>query len=77
MLLLQGTADPLVPPTQAYKMADAMGKAGVAGRVEILPGLGHGWAGKELKRTADVSFAFFDEHLRHQPPKPAAGAKEK
>jgi acetyl esterase/lipase len=77
MLLLQGTADPLVPPTQAYKMADAMGKAGVSGRVEILPGLGHGWRGAELKRTADVSFAFFDEHLKQQSPKRAAGAKEK
>ena len=43
MLLFQGTADPLVPATQAYKMADAMTKAGVPGRVEILVGLGHGW----------------------------------
>lgn len=77
MLLLHGTADPLVPPTQSYKMADAMGKAGVGGRVEILPGLGHGWAGKELKRTADVSFAFFDEHLHHQPLKSPAASKEK
>ena len=76
MLLLQGTADPLVPPTQAYKMADAMGKAGATGRAEILPGLGHGWGGAELKRSAEVSFAFFDQHLNHQPPKQAS-AKEK
>jgi acetyl esterase/lipase len=72
MLLFQGTMDPLVPHTQAYRMADAMTKAGVEGRVELLIGLGHGWVGPELRRTAEAAFTFFDNHLSSGKP-PSAG----
>jgi acetyl esterase/lipase len=71
MLLFQGTKDPLVPHTQATRMADALTKAGVPGRVELLLGQSHGWGGAELKRTGEVTLAFFDEHL-----KPPTTAKE-
>ena len=64
MLLIQGTKDPLVPHEQAVVMADALTKAGVAGRVELLLGAGHGWGGAELLRTADISWAWFDQHLK-------------
>ena len=67
MLLLQGTNDPLVPHTQAVKMAEALSNNSVDGRVEILIGLGHGWQGAELLRTAAVSFAFFDQQLKPRP----------
>ena len=43
MLLIQGTKDPLVSYGQAYQMAEALTKVGVAGRVELLLGEGHGW----------------------------------
>jgi acetyl esterase/lipase len=64
VLTFQGTKDPLVPYTQAIKLADAMNSAGVAGRVELLIGAQHGWAGAELDRTINETFQFFDRHLK-------------
>jgi acetyl esterase/lipase len=64
MLLYQGTKDPLVPHQQAIVMADALTKAGVPGRVELMLGGGHGWSGNDLKRTAEGTFAFFEEQLK-------------
>ena len=72
MLLFQGTKDVLVPHTQAYKMADALAKAGVPGRVEILVGAGHGWGGYDMERTFAATYEFFDRQLKPAP-KPAAG----
>ncbi|MCY2952860.1 MAG: alpha/beta hydrolase [Planctomycetota bacterium] len=63
MLLFQGTKDPLVPHQQAILMLDAMTKAGVPGRVELLAGSSHGWGGAELNRTVLAMNAFFDEYL--------------
>jgi dipeptidyl aminopeptidase/acylaminoacyl peptidase len=70
MLLFQGTKDPLVPHDQAERMADALTKAGVAGRVELILGAGHGWAGADMQRTAAETWAFFGQHLK---PVAAAG----
>jgi acetyl esterase/lipase len=64
VLTYQGTRDPLVPHTQATALADAQTAKGVAGRVELLLGAGHGWGGAEMQRTLDGSFAFLDQHLR-------------
>ncbi len=69
ILTFQGTKDVLVPFNQALKLADAMNEKGVAGRVELMVGAGHGWGGKELDRTMAETLAFFDEHLK--PPAPA------
>jgi acetyl esterase/lipase len=68
MLLFQGTKDPLVPHEQAYRMAEALTAAGVPGRVEILIGASHGWAGMDLVRTLRETQAFFDEQLGHRLP---------
>lgn len=70
-LIFQGTKDPLVPHTQATVYADALTKAGVPGRVELLLGAGHGWLGKDLERTKQQHMLFFAEQLKHQ----AAGVK--
>jgi acetyl esterase/lipase len=70
VLTFQGTQDPLVPFTQAIKLAEAMNKAGVPGRVELLIGAQHGWAGAELKRTVDETFRFFDQYLKPAPSSP-------
>jgi acetyl esterase/lipase len=66
MLLFQGTKDPLVPHTQAVAMADAMTAAGVAGRVELIAGAGHGWGGAESARTEEATYAFLDQHLKRR-----------
>jgi acetyl esterase/lipase len=65
LLIFQGTKDPLVPHTQAYKMTDAMTAAGVPGRVELLLGAGHGWGGKEIQRSLAQTLDFFGEKLKH------------
>ena len=64
ILTFQGTKDPLVPHTQAEKLTDAMTRAGVAGRTELLIGKGHGWGDPEMRYTLDETFAFFDRHLK-------------
>jgi hypothetical protein len=45
-------------------MADALTKAGVVGRVDLILGANHGWVGDELKRTTDETWAFFEQFLR-------------
>ncbi|GIW92518.1 MAG: hypothetical protein KatS3mg110_0559 [Pirellulaceae bacterium] len=64
MLLFQGTNDPLVPYTQAYRMLEAMQAAGVEGRVEFLVGAGHGWGDPERERTFQAMFEFLDRYLK-------------
>lgn len=67
MLLFQGTRDNLVPWQQATRMAEALTKAGVPGRVELLVGQGHGWMGPDLLRTLQEGVTFFDDHLKVAP----------
>ena len=67
VLTFQGTRDPLVPMTQAIKLAEKMGEEGVPGRVEILVGAGHGWGGDDLKHTVDQTIEFFDQYLKPAP----------
>jgi acetyl esterase/lipase len=69
MLLLQGTKDPLVPHSHAIVMGEAMSKAGVPGRVELLIGAGHGWGGDDLVRSWEESLRFFGNHLQPKPVK--------
>jgi len=64
VLTFQGTNDPLVPYTQAIKLAQAMSTAGVPGRVELMVGAQHGWGGAEMERTTREAFAFFDRYLK-------------
>ncbi len=64
ILTFHGTKDPLVPHTQATRLADAMTKVGLPGRTELLVGAGHGWFGPELKRTMANTYDFFEAHLR-------------
>ena len=64
ILLLQGTKDPLVPHTQAYKMADAMTEKGIAGRVIVYVGAAHGWGGSDLIHSLEESYEFFDAQLK-------------
>jgi acetyl esterase/lipase len=63
MLLVQGTRDPLVPHDQAVQMVEALTKAGVPGRVELLIGQGHGWP-KEHDRVIRATFEFLDRYLK-------------
>jgi acetyl esterase/lipase len=64
VLTFQGTKDPLVPYNQGIKLADAMNAAGVTGRLELIVGAQHGWAGAELDRTREATFRFLDRYLK-------------
>jgi acetyl esterase/lipase len=64
VLIYHGTKDRLVPYQQAYLMTDALTKAGVGGRVELLLGADHGWPNPELARTVAGTIAFFQQHLQ-------------
>jgi acetyl esterase/lipase len=65
ILTFQGTRDPLVPHSQATKLADALTSAGVPGRVELIVGGGHGdWGRVEIDRTLADTIGFFDKHLK-------------
>lgn len=64
ILVFQGTADPLIPTSQATTLAAAMAEAGVPGRVELIIGAGHGVSGPELPRTREATFEFFDLYLK-------------
>lgn len=78
-LLIQGTRDPLVPHTQAFAMVDAMTKAGVPGRADVLVGAGHGWGANspEFRHTISSMTAFLAQHLKPIPvPVPPATGRE-
>jgi acetyl esterase/lipase len=64
ILMIHGTKDELVPQTQVYKMVDAMGVAGVKGRAEMLPGLGHGLNPAEAARGMLEAEKFFAAILK-------------
>jgi acetyl esterase/lipase len=64
LLCFFGSKDPLVSYDQAFVIGDALAKAGIPGRVELLLGAGHGWGGPELDRTMEATVDFFDQHLK-------------
>ena len=64
MLLFQGTKDILVPYDHPFEMAHALTEHGIQGRVELILGAGHGWAGPEMARTQKAAIEFFNEHLK-------------
>ncbi len=41
------------------RLSEAMTRAGVPGRTELLSGLGHGWTGAAMNRTMEATYAFF------------------
>lgn len=62
ILTFQGTKDPLVPHSQAIKLAEAMTEKGVRGRVTLFVGDGHGWEG--IESTFDEAAEFFEKNLQ-------------
>lgn len=59
VLLLQGDEDPVVPPDQARRMADALRGRGLRCELEFFAGEGHGFRRAEtLARAAELELSF-------------------
>lgn len=64
-LLLHGTEDWLVPPTQSDELAAALTAAGATAVLEHVPGAGHVWLGHDdVDALVDRSVSFLADHLR-------------
>lgn len=72
VLLFQGTSDELVPESQSVRFARALTGAGVPGRVELLVGAKHGFAGEEYAEAMADTFDFFAGHLKTPARPPSA-----
>ena len=68
VLLLQGTEDQVVPPAQAYAMADALKAAGTPCILHEFPGEGHGFRQESTIRKAwKEELAFYGQVFGFQP----------
>ncbi|HWE01166.1 MAG TPA: alpha/beta hydrolase [Tepidisphaeraceae bacterium] len=67
-LIMHGANDPLVPVAQSEILRDALEKAGVEVKLEVIPGAGHGLGGRAVLASVE---AFFDKHLKAANPAPA------
>lgn len=63
-LIAHGTADTLVPFSQAEEMKRKLSEVGVESHLIAMKGAGHGFGGTELDRRVK---AFFDKELRDRP----------
>jgi acetyl esterase/lipase len=65
-LIVQGSADPVVPPSQSRELANALNAAGVPNELDIVPGAGHGFGlqgpGRDLVPKV---VSFLDQVLGH------------
>jgi dipeptidyl aminopeptidase/acylaminoacyl peptidase len=61
-LIIHGDSDSLVPLQQSQIFTEKLRKTGVATKVVVRKGAGHGWPGidKDLIQFAD----WFDQHLK-------------
>jgi len=62
-LLLQGGADPLVPPTQSAMVNDKLKSLGVVSQYVYYPNDGHGWEGTDLIDSFDKIAAFLKANV--------------
>jgi len=63
-LLLQGGADPLVPPVQATMVRDKLQSVGVPHQYVLYPTAGHGWTGPDLVDSFNKIAAFVQLYVK-------------
>lgn len=63
-ITLHGTADPLVPYSQAVLVDKVLKEKGVESELVPVEGAVHGWWGKDLQETQRRSIEFLDRHLK-------------
>jgi acetyl esterase/lipase len=63
-ILLQGGADPLVPPSQSTLLIDKLNSAGVINQYVFYPTEGHGWTGLDFLDSFNKINAFLDANVK-------------
>jgi acetyl esterase/lipase len=59
-----GTADKIVPYDQALRLQIALKKAGVANELHTVDKAGHGWGGKKMSKSVELTFKWFGKYLK-------------
>lgn len=68
MILLQGSEDPIVPPSQAEQMISALEAAGIAHSYLVFEGESHGFrAAETITRALEAELSFLAQILRFEP----------
>jgi acetyl esterase/lipase len=65
-LIMQGTNDQLVNPEQSHELYDALKKAGVEAKLEMIEGAGHGGPQFLEPQRARMIIDFFEKHLQNK-----------
>jgi len=63
-ILLQGGADPLVPPSQSTLLIDKLNSAGVINQYVFYPTEGHGWTGPDFLDSFNKINAFLEANVK-------------
>jgi dipeptidyl aminopeptidase/acylaminoacyl peptidase len=64
LLVLQGDADPVVPPAQAQLLVDAVRAAGGTVEHHVYAGEGHGWSRREtVQDELERTWAFLERYV--------------
>jgi carboxymethylenebutenolidase len=72
-LILHGSADPIVPVTNAYAVEALLRQQNVPHEIKIYPGQGHGFRGAAENDATARSLAFLQRHLAGTPAPANAG----
>jgi acetyl esterase/lipase len=65
-LIVQGTADLLVPAIHSERLHEKLTAAGVESKLVTVKGKGHGWGGPDAARTTETAIQFLAEQLREE-----------
>jgi acetyl esterase/lipase len=75
-LIMHGDQDTLVPIKQSEILRDALEKAKVEVKLEVVKGAGHGFSGVSGTDLAKPVVDFFDSHLAAKPPATGTGTEQ-
>lgn len=64
VLTFHGVLDQHVPIEQGRQFHEALIAAGVRSHLEVIDNAAHGWGGKKLEYTQEMTLAFFDRELK-------------
>jgi acetyl esterase/lipase len=68
ILTFHGSADNVVPVSQAKLLHEALKKAGLKEKLVVVEGAGHGWGGKQFEDTQRQTLEFLDSVFKFSPP---------